>query len=189
MKYDLNKKQSKFAERVLADFHSTLFEIMQTKALESITVQEICEKANYPRATFYNYFDDIYDLLSYSWVRISREMRFDDYPEMRPEERTGILFSRCYDYIDGKRTIVSNIMRHNPQDGRFMESFRKAVREQIYTIIVNTNCSVKYKLPYEMIAEHYGNTIQMVLVWCLVRNNGFTKEKAAEAVQYLLEGL
>jgi AcrR family transcriptional regulator len=189
LKYDLNKKQSKFAERVLADLHSTLFWIMQTKALENITVNEICEKANYPRATFYNYFDDIFDLLSYSWIRIRQEIRFDDYPEMKSEERTGILFSRCYDYIDGRRSIVSNIMRHNSQDGRFVESFRKAVREQIFTIIVNTPCSEKYKLPYAMIAEHYANTIQMVLEWCFIRNEGFTKEKAAEAVQYLLEGL
>ncbi|ETJ34337.1 hypothetical protein Q604_UNBC11238G0001, partial [human gut metagenome] len=36
------------------------------------TINELCEKANYPRATFYNYFDDINDLLNYCWPRIAR---------------------------------------------------------------------------------------------------------------------
>lgn len=189
MKYDVNKKQSKFAERVLSDLYGTLFSLLKEKDLESTTVNEICEKSNYPRATFYNYFDDIYDLLSYSWLRISQEIRFEDYADMKAEERTEILFTRAYDYLDEKRSTLRSIMKHNPQDGRFVESMLSAVREQIYTIIVNVPCSKKYKLPYKMIAEHYANTIQMVLEWCFLRENGFTKDKASEAVKYLLEGL
>ena len=71
MKYDIRQKPSKFAERVLADFSSTLFSLLQGKTLKSITVNELCEQARYPRATFYNYFDDIYDLLSYAWIRVN----------------------------------------------------------------------------------------------------------------------
>ena len=189
MKYDLSKKTSKFAERVLADLYRTLFGLLQEKALESITVNEICERANYPRATFYNYFDDIYDLLSYSWIRIKDEIRFDDYADMESSERTGILFGRCYDYLDDRKTVIDKIMRCNPEDGRFLESLRKAMRELIYEIIVSTPCSEKYKLPYEMISEHYANTLQMVLEWCFIRKSNLSKEDALKAVQYLLEAL
>ena len=31
--------------------------------LEKISVQKICDICNYPRSTFYNYFEDIYDLM------------------------------------------------------------------------------------------------------------------------------
>ena len=54
MKYDLNKKMTRFAQRALEDFSRVLFEALMKKSIERITVGELCEKANYPRATFYN---------------------------------------------------------------------------------------------------------------------------------------
>ena len=40
-----------------------------------------------------------------------------------------------------------------------------------------------------MIAEHYANTIQLVLEWCFLRDEATNKQKAVKAVNYLLEGL
>lgn len=41
-------------------------DLLQTKDVDSITVTEICKTANYSRDTFYYYFQDKYDLIS--WV-------------------------------------------------------------------------------------------------------------------------
>ena len=186
MKYDIHQKPSKFAERVLADFSATLFRLLQGKNLESITVNELCEQARYPRATFYNYFDDIYDLLDYAWIRVKEAIRVGDYREMEPSERTGILFGRCYDYLEGRKEMISRLMRFNLEDGRFMESLRKTMRDYFYEIIINTPCACEYTLPYELIAEHCANTIQTVLEWCFIRKERLTKEQALEAVRLLL---
>ena len=59
MKYDLTKKTNRFAERTLKDFSETLFSLVEKKKFEDITVNELCNACNYPRATFYNYFQDI----------------------------------------------------------------------------------------------------------------------------------
>ena len=67
IKLDLNRKLSRGANRTLKIFSDTLFKLLTEKAFENITVNEICEKASIPRATFYNYFDDKYDLMSYCW--------------------------------------------------------------------------------------------------------------------------
>jgi hypothetical protein len=48
---------------------------------------------------------------------------------------------------------------------------------------------VKYQVPAEMIAEHYSNTIEMLLEWCFVRKNRLKKENALTALDYLLGGL
>lgn len=40
MKYDLSKKMTKFAERALSDFSKVLFEFLEKKSIESITVGE-----------------------------------------------------------------------------------------------------------------------------------------------------
>lgn len=33
----------------------------------------------YPRSTFYNYFDDIYDLMDYCWIVIVKDMNLEQY--------------------------------------------------------------------------------------------------------------
>ena len=70
-----------------------------------------------------------------------------------------------------------------------MESFRQYIREQIYSIIVNSPCSEKYAVPYELMAEHYANTIQMMIERCFIRRVQMPKEAALEALHYLLGGL
>ena len=108
-----------------------------------------CVKANYPRATFYNYFDDINDLLNYCWQRIASDMVVDNYDSLTPEKRPYILFERCYDYLNGYRDNIAKIMTHNTNDGRFAESLRKYIRQQIYTILVT--CPPSKSINYHMI--------------------------------------
>ena len=51
-----------------------------------ITVGELCKCANYPRATFYNYFDDKFDLLNYCWIGLTQEIHLEEYHHMAHEE-------------------------------------------------------------------------------------------------------
>lgn len=189
MKYDLSKKPTKFAKRALKEFAQTLFLTLREKRLESITVNELCEKANYPRATFYNYFDDIYDLLEYSWHRIAHDMVVDDYASIAPQEKIYVLFERSYDYFAGYRDAISDIMKRNPEDGAFTESLRRAIQKQTYETIVSCPLSETYQLPNELMAEYYANTVQMVLSWCFLRKDQMDKNDALDALHYLLGGV
>ena len=69
MKFKLSDKTSRFAKRTLADFSERMIVMLADMSLEEISVQKICDMCNYPRSTFYNYFDDIYDLLDYNYER------------------------------------------------------------------------------------------------------------------------
>ena len=84
MKYDLNKKQSLGAKRTLDTFSKTLFLLLTKKAFEKINVNEICSTASIPRATFYNYFEDKYDLMNYCWYTLTLEIHLEDYKEIAP---------------------------------------------------------------------------------------------------------
>lgn len=100
MKYNLENKKNKFAERTLKIFSETLFELLEKNSFEKITVNEICEISNYPRATFYNYFEDINDLLNYCFESMSKEIKINDYVEMKEEKRIYIIFDRLYNYME-----------------------------------------------------------------------------------------
>lgn len=184
MKYDMSKKPSKFVERAFSDFHRTLFKMLEEIPLESITVQELCDRSNYPRATFYNYFDDISDLLSYSWVRIGQTIKLDDFEEMPDEERTGILLSRIYDFFEKQQQTIKRILRHNAMDGRMITSLQKAIREQSYAMLIKAPCPVVAAFPQEMIAEHYANIIQLVLEWSFLHKKKLSKQEALKILHY-----
>ena len=53
-----------------------MFMLLSEKSFEEITVRQLCEAAQYPRATFYNYFDDKYDLLGYCWQTLAEQVGF-----------------------------------------------------------------------------------------------------------------
>jgi len=52
-------RRTRYSKMVIRD---SLFELMQEKPIEKITVKELCEKADVNRSTFYAYYTDIYDL-------------------------------------------------------------------------------------------------------------------------------
>lgn len=186
MKYDFTNKTNRFAERTLTDFSETLFNLLENKAFEDITVNELCKVCNYPRATFYNYFDDIFDLLNWCWHSIGREIQIEDYKELKPDERTQIFFERIYSYLNKERTQINLIIKHNNLDGRLIESLRKYMFVQTKTIMQNCPEQNKYPVPFEMITEHYSNTLQLVIEWCFFRKETFTKKQAEQSINYLL---
>ena len=82
MKYDVSKKPTRGAQRTLDAFSRSLLALLAEQPFEQVTVNELCQRAGYPRATFYNYFDDKYDLLDYGWMRIGAHLRL-----MKPRPR------------------------------------------------------------------------------------------------------
>ena len=189
MKYDLSKKTNRFAERTLKDFSETLFSLLEKKKFEDITVNELCSVCNYPRATFYNYFQDIYDLLDYCWGNMSMEINIEDYKSIEPDERTQVLFERLYEFFEKKKDIVNNIMLHNEIDGAMAESLKRFMLLKIKEIVSSCENINNQSVPFELIVMHYSNTLQMILEFCFLRKDLISKEEAQISIDYLLVSL
>lgn len=189
MKYDLNNKTNRFAQRTLLAFSTTLMKILETKEFEKITVGEICDACNYPRATFYNYFDDSYDLLNYCWIAMMKEIKVDDYPDMVPEERIYIIFDRVYDYFKFYQKRLQKIMMFNLLDGALVMSCNLFVKQQTNRIMMDCPCGNVHMIPHELMAEHYSNTLQLIIEWCFLRKKIDSKEDALKYLRYLLQNI
>jgi hypothetical protein len=189
MKYDLNNKTNRFAKRTLADLSNVMFLLLSKKPFEEITVNKLCEISNYPRATFYNYFEDINDLLNYCWFCLSKEIKLEDYQEMPPEERLYVLFGRLYDLMEVQKDTLNTIVRLNPLEGKMFISFQQYFKKQIYKAMENCPCTSRYPISYELIAEHYSNTILTVLEWCFLKHKCISKKEAMDCIRYLLGSL
>ena len=65
MKLDTNKPLTIGARRTLKALVEAMEQMLAKKDFEQIQIKEICDMSMIPRATFYNYFEDKYDLLDY----------------------------------------------------------------------------------------------------------------------------
>lgn len=180
---------SRFGSRAERDFLEALLLQLQQKPFEKITVAGICEGADYPRSTFYNYYEDIYDLLEHLWLKLREQALQENYLEIPEKERPYRLFDSLYAVLDLQRPVIENVLQHNAADSPLFESFRHYLRLQVADIMSNCPCTSRYPFPYPVIAEHYSNTILLVLECCFIRKEKLDKEDADRLLRYLLKDI
>ena len=121
MKIKLSDTTSRFAKRILADFSEKMIVMLADMPLEEISVQKICDVCNYPRSTFYNYCEDIYDLMDYCWIAIMKDMDIEKYLNVQGEQNTEQIFSLLYEYLDRYRPQIHRILLKNNLEGRYYD--------------------------------------------------------------------
>lgn len=189
MKYDVSKKPTRGAQRTLDAFSGSLLALLAEQPFEQVTVNELCQRAGYPRATFYNYFDDKYDLLDYGWMRIGAHLRLDEASSMDAEEGLRTCFDRAYDLCVAHLDAVKRTLAHNAGSGYLLNHLRGIMQTEIRALLRACPERVASRIPYELIADHYGNTLFLVLEWSLLGERRCTKAQAYEYLRYLLAGV
>ena len=189
MKYDVSNGISRSAGRVFTSFRRALFNLLQHQSFESISVQTLCNAADYPRSTFYNYFDDIYDLLDYCLQAPIKSFDGKKYAVLQPEERVFAIFSDLYDLLDRKREDFNRVMQVNKPNGVLQSSMIKRLQQEVYNSLTEAMPARANGLTREMLAEHCCCVIYLVLSWCFFRTEHMGREQAMEGIRSLMGGL
>lgn len=188
MKYDLNKKMTLGAKRVLDTFSRIMIEELAEKNFEDVTVGELCEKAMYPRATFYNYFDDKYDLFSYCLSLVLQRINIEDYGQIAHDRRLYVFFDRFYDIAVNYSDIIRKIFK-NDINGLLMSNTLIQLNTIVLKFVEDCEFVGRYPIPYEMISQHYANTIMLVFRRCFETEKTLNKEQALYYLEYLLRDI
>ena len=186
MKFKLSDKTSRFAKRTLADFSERMIVMLADMSLEEISVQKICDICNYPRSTFYNYFDDIYDLMDYCWIAIMKDMDIEKYLNVQGEQNTEQIFSFLYEYLDRYRPQIYRILLKNSLEGRCMASLRAFMKKQIGQIISKCPGTRDFPVREDIMVDYYAVTLEMLLEKCFFAKEQLSKEEALQTVGFLL---
>lgn len=186
MKFKLSDKTSRFAKRTLADFSERMIVMLADMSLEEISVQKICDICNYPRSTFYNYFDDIYDLMDYCWIAIMKDMDIEKYLNVQGEQNTEQIFSFLYEYLDRYRPQIYRILSKNGLEGRCMASLRAFMKKQIGQIISKCPGTRDFPVREDIMVDYYAVTLEMLLEKCFFAKEQLSKEEALQTVGFLL---
>ncbi|MEM7348052.1 MAG: TetR/AcrR family transcriptional regulator [Chloroflexota bacterium] len=69
-----NKKEDRRSTRTRLALHQAIIELMQEKQYETITIQDIIDRANVGRSTFYAHYQDKEDLVNSNVTSILDEL-------------------------------------------------------------------------------------------------------------------
>lgn len=186
MKYDTTKPLTKGAKRTLGAFSREMFMLLSEKSFEEITVGQLCEAAQYPRATFYNYFDDKYDMLGYCWHTLAEQVGFDEYHHAEENEMLYLYFDRIYDFTKQNENVIHKVLLHNSEVGYMFSSFRNFLNNKMRFIFKSCPEAMQKDIPNELLADHYSNTLFLVWQWVTIRSTNCSKEQAHEYLKVLI---
>lgn len=186
MKYDMTQKLSRGAVRTIDAFTGSMFSLLSEKSFESISVNEICIKSGYPRATFYNYFDDKYDLLTCCWIKLSQKIGFDDFKSLGGKREVIYLFAdRAYDLGTANIYLILKIVSFNNETGYMFTSLKFFMSNKIREIL-ESGVYKETAVPKEILIAHHSNTLMLVMEWAFNNLDKCTKEDVKKYLDCLL---
>ena len=187
MKHDLTGRQSITVKRTVKLLTDTLTELLEKEPFEKITVMDICEKSMIPRATFYNYFEDKYDLLNYYWTE--RKLVITP-PENGDENNVEVYMLKVLEnlihYLQDHINTSKNIYEYN-SNGQFQISLHNYLLKNIQNVIERVPLQDKKKnIPASLEAEILTNCAIAVGYWWISHNGETSMENIQEYLKILI---
>lgn len=191
MKYDTTKKATIGAKRTLTAIQNALIKLLEKKSFDTIQVQEICEESMIPRATFYNYFDDKFDLLYWCFSCLEKSV----YPEIDTVMDHSInideIITNLFDLADQYRPVLDRILKTNPTDGGLYKEFSSYFLSGSMRIMKSCTLTPELKVPADMIAKMYAYAFLTVFEWAYIDKHKASREELLKYLHVLInfEGL
>jgi AcrR family transcriptional regulator len=145
---------------------------MQEQEYGTITVQQILDRANVGRSTFYAHFHEKDQLLLFGLHRLEEQLREIPADSRRPEDMVGFsraLFEHADDYRAEFRSLVAGggwaIVR-----GFFAEMFVRLMVERLRS--VRAYRKIAWSVPFELLVQYLASTMLEVLSWWMRKPKG-----------------
>lgn len=118
-------------EKTERGIKNAFIELRSKKALEKITVKELCESARINKSTFYAHYKDIYDLSDAMEAEvvesIAKSIQHPEYLLERPEE-----FSRELLMAYVSQNSLTAILFSGSQANHFADNIERSIKEMIF---------------------------------------------------------
>lgn len=148
-----------------------LFELISEKPFEEISVTDICNRAMIHRTTFYNHFEDKYQLLRVTFLdeqkNFVEKCMADVADDADPELFYTRLIRQMFDYVSENRDIFKK---------RIFNTYNSYMTDLLKNTIVSylqdhfkqdaLKYKITYKVPIPIMAEYYaGSAISLMICW------------------------
>ncbi len=188
-------------QRTRQSLRAALFELMKDKEYDAISIEEITERANVGRATFYLHYKDKEDLLLEEFsemanekAQILSEIPFsawlpsqedpDDSKEITPAPPLLMVFQHIYDNSE-----LYNILLKSERSSRIVERIRKIATEAIVrfveTKLKTDPIPIFVEVPINLLAAFFSGSLLSSVDWWLEEKMQHTPEQMTYMFQSL----
>lgn len=185
MKNYSNSKTTIATKRNNKLLSDALFALMCKRSFSTISVVDICETAMVPRATFYNYFEDKYDLFRYSF-KSKFDIFYSALGTFTPgtEKYLTNFLSVTIDYLTSHKDILTKIMLADDNVGTM--EVQKLISSKMLEAFTAAQAKLDFIVPIEPLSEFYSGALIFTIKWWLSNDPNVTKDKLIEYVSIMI---
>ncbi|MEV7779858.1 TetR/AcrR family transcriptional regulator [Kitasatospora sp. NPDC088351] len=174
---DMKPAGDRRVRRTRAALRRALVELALEKGFQAITVEEITERADVGRATFYAHCRDKEDLL----VGIVRDLA-EDRERLLPAVRqahaqgfTGLPVKYIFEHAAQERPVYQVILR-GEGDGRALREFTELIRAHAEAAFRErvAQLGVTPRIPLDLVARAWTGELIGVLAWWVESDTGYS---------------
>ncbi len=169
------------AQRTRQTLSHALIALIQEKRYEAITVQDICDRANVGRSTFYAHYQDTDDLLTSNFQEVMHDLGSD--LQLR-EERLIFPIAPLFQHVKEHHHLYTALAW-----GGGFNVLLRAGQQQWHTHIqthLATLLTDKPAIPLEVITTYLAGVLQTLLLWWLDHKMPYSPERMDEMFQQLI---
>lgn len=180
-----NKKTDRRSNRTRQAVRKALIELILEKHYDEITVQDIIDRADVGRSTFYSHYRDKEDLFRADWEKflnfLIQHINFENIEEggFVPIR---MLFQHLIDFHPFYRAIVKS--RKADQLFKIGQNYlAKGIETKLMLLLPNQQLSI---VPAPILSNYLANEIFTHLRWWLDQNMPYTPERMDEIFHHLV---
>lgn len=188
-------------QRTRQALRSALLELIKEQGYDSISVEEITQRANLGRATFYLHYKDKEDLLvdEFNEIVNERARKISDIPflawlpalenpdqaaENKPAPPLLMAFQHVANHAD-----LYQILLKNEKSDRTLERIRKiiaqAITEFMQKKLENDPIPILFEVPIDLLAAYFSGALLSCVDWWFEQELSYTPEEMTRMFQRL----
>lgn len=155
----LKNPQDRRAKRTAVQIKETMFSLMKAKAIHEIKVSEICKLCQINRATFYDHYRDVFDLVQDMeqdiLLELQRLMDTVSPEEMEAGDVSRLFFSFLEEHRDSLQLLITSERSREfctILDAQLMPFFEKKIRQ---SYVIPEGMETQLRCAMEFVSSGY----------------------------------
>lgn len=178
-----NTPPDRRAQRTRQTLSHALIDLIQEKRYEAITVQDICDRANVGRSTFYAHYQDKDDLLASNFQQMMHSL--GSQVEWR-NDRLAFPVTPLFQHVQEHHHLYKALAG----GGGFavllragQQQWRTHIETHLNTLLLPGRTAT---IPLDVVTAYLAGVLQTMLVWWLDRKMPYSPERMDEMFQQLV---
>lgn len=161
MKLSNLDRRTRYTLRVI---RAAMFELMESKPLEKITVTDICQLADINRGTFYKYYRDVYDLFEKTGNDFIEEIHALFLESDASSSDMPRFFASIFQILSENKDLVQ-IAKNREFTERFTQKLLVFVLPHIHQLVTHSHPSISQEEATLLTEYIMGGCTRVVAAW------------------------